>query len=193
MAILLTVQWSVSWTQAASRHQCAYLIHLHEQEFILQGGDQEWLKGPAYIPTKLRKLQEVNKILAHRPWLFNKTHIEVQRQPDISLFFVISVERERWIILVKCQVVYIPVFLFRDYVRRHGLCRSWSRPSSSWPTSTPFRLSCLVVASRMSQTTMEGSRTDPTPPPRTPTTRTTPATAPLIAYVSHYNAISWVW
>lgn len=64
--------------QAASRHQCAYLIHLHEQEFILQGGDQDWLKGPAYIPTKLRKLHEVNKILAHRPWLFNKSHIEVE-------------------------------------------------------------------------------------------------------------------
>nr|XP_022292181.1 sestrin-1-like isoform X2 [Crassostrea virginica]XP_022292203.1 sestrin-1-like isoform X2 [Crassostrea virginica] len=70
---------------AASRHQCAYLIHLHEQEFILQGGDQEWLKGPAYIPTKLRKLQEVNKILAHRPWLFNKTHIEGLRKEAWSV------------------------------------------------------------------------------------------------------------
>ncbi|KAK3096518.1 hypothetical protein FSP39_000957 [Pinctada imbricata] len=61
---------------AASRHQCAYLIHLHEQEFILQGGDCEWLKNPACIPKKLKDLYHVNKILAHRPWLLNKSHIE---------------------------------------------------------------------------------------------------------------------
>ncbi|CAG2066183.1 unnamed protein product, partial [Timema podura] len=58
------------------RHQCSYLINLQKQEFLLQGGDQTWLKGLSKIPQKLRDLYDINKILAHRPWLLNKSHIE---------------------------------------------------------------------------------------------------------------------
>ncbi|KAL3284000.1 hypothetical protein HHI36_018170 [Cryptolaemus montrouzieri] len=61
---------------AAGRHQCSYLISLQKQEFILQGGDQNWLKGLSFIPQKLRNLYDINRILAHRPWLLNKSHIE---------------------------------------------------------------------------------------------------------------------
>nr|XP_018896191.1 PREDICTED: sestrin homolog isoform X1 [Bemisia tabaci] len=61
---------------AAGRHQCSYLINQQKQEFVLQGGDQSWLKGLNQIPKKLRDLYEINKILAHRPWLINKSHIE---------------------------------------------------------------------------------------------------------------------
>nr|CAD7452350.1 unnamed protein product [Timema tahoe] len=61
---------------AAGRHQCSYLINLQKQEFLLQGGDQTWLKGLSKIPQKLRDLYDINKILAHRPWLLNKSHIE---------------------------------------------------------------------------------------------------------------------
>lgn len=61
---------------AAGRHQCGYLMHLHEQEFILQGGNPEWLKGPSFTPKKLRNLNEVNKLMAHRPWMLSKMHIE---------------------------------------------------------------------------------------------------------------------
>ncbi|KAG8338100.1 Sestrin-1 [Homalodisca vitripennis] len=61
---------------AAGRHQCSYLIQLQKQEFIMQGGDKTWLKGLAYTPQKLRNLYEINKILAHRPWLLNKSHIQ---------------------------------------------------------------------------------------------------------------------
>lgn len=63
--------------QAAGRHQCSYLINLQKGEFILQGGDPSWLRGLKSIPGKLQDLYEINKILAHRPWLLNKTHIEV--------------------------------------------------------------------------------------------------------------------
>ena len=63
--------------QAAGRHQCSYLINLHIQEFILAGGDPTWLNGLDSIPKKLRHLYEINKILAHRPWLITKSHIEV--------------------------------------------------------------------------------------------------------------------
>ena len=75
------VQYSHLWVmllQAAGRHQCSYLISLQKQEFLLQGGDHTWLKGLSRIPQKLRDLYEINKILAHRPWLLTKSHIEVK-------------------------------------------------------------------------------------------------------------------
>ncbi|KAF7266090.1 hypothetical protein GWI33_020542 [Rhynchophorus ferrugineus] len=61
---------------AAGRHQCSYLIALQKQEFLLQGGEQNWLRGLEHVPEKLRKLYDINKILAHRPWLLNVSHIE---------------------------------------------------------------------------------------------------------------------
>jgi len=60
---------------AAGRHQCSYLIHIQSREFILQGGNKSWLKGVEHVPQKLQDLNEINKILAHRPWLLTKTHL----------------------------------------------------------------------------------------------------------------------
>lgn len=177
--------------QAASRHQCAYLIHLHEQEFILQGGDQDWLKGPAYIPTKLRKLHEVNKILAHRPWLFNKSHIEVE-----SMFHVfISLWKLKCKLykpeLFKTDAFIVRFWYFRDCVKKPGRCLSSYRPSSSWHTSMLSLPLSLAVALRTSQTIMGDSRTDLTPRRKTPTTRTIPVTAPQIAYVIYLLQFLW--
>lgn len=62
--------------QAAARHQCIYLINLHTAEFLDQGGNADWLKGLDHIPPKLRAIYDINKILAHRPWLLNTEHIE---------------------------------------------------------------------------------------------------------------------
>lgn len=61
---------------AAARHKCTYLVNLYEKEFLLQGGDRNWLNGLDCIPAKLRAISDINKILAHRPWLLNKEHIE---------------------------------------------------------------------------------------------------------------------
>lgn len=66
--------------QAAARHQCTYLIKLHTNGFIEQGGDTSWLNGLDHIPPKLRAIYDINKILAHRPWLLNSQHIEVTLQ-----------------------------------------------------------------------------------------------------------------
>lgn len=62
--------------QAAARHRCRYLVNLHVLQFLRVGGDPQWLRGLDYIPLKLRNLSEINKILAHRPWLVGKEHIE---------------------------------------------------------------------------------------------------------------------
>ncbi|ELT91094.1 hypothetical protein CAPTEDRAFT_227278 [Capitella teleta] len=61
---------------AAARHQCSYLIGIQTNEFLLQGGDERWLKGLSHIPKKLQDLYELNKIMAHRPWLISRAHIE---------------------------------------------------------------------------------------------------------------------
>lgn len=63
--------------QAAARHRCRYLVNLHVLQFLRVGGDPQWLRGLDCIPPKLRKLSEINKILAHQPWLVGKEHIEV--------------------------------------------------------------------------------------------------------------------
>nr|XP_013802124.1 PREDICTED: cytokine receptor common subunit gamma [Apteryx mantelli mantelli] len=62
--------------QAAARHRCRYLVNLHVLQFLRAGGDPQWLRGLDFIPPKLRNLSEINKILAHRPWLVTKEHIE---------------------------------------------------------------------------------------------------------------------
>lgn len=62
--------------QAAARHQCTYLIEMYEREFLDCGGDPSWLNGLEYIPKKLLAIYEINKILAHRPWLLTTVHIE---------------------------------------------------------------------------------------------------------------------
>lgn len=61
---------------AASRHRCCYLVQLYEIEFLKQQGKKTWLQGLENIPAKLRALCEINKILAHQPWLLSASHIE---------------------------------------------------------------------------------------------------------------------
>ncbi|XP_078538728.1 sestrin-2 [Lissotriton helveticus] len=69
---------------AAARHQCSYLVNLHMAEFLQVGGNPEWLHGLQCAPRKLRNLNEINKILAHRPWLITKDHIEALLKTEQS-------------------------------------------------------------------------------------------------------------
>ncbi|XP_033375437.1 sestrin-2 isoform X2 [Parus major] len=66
---------------AAARHRCSYLVGLHMGEFLQVGGDPAWLQGLHCAPQKLRNLNEINKLLAHRPWLITKEHIEALLKP----------------------------------------------------------------------------------------------------------------
>lgn len=62
---------------AASRHKCFYLIKQQEKEYKQRNGNLEWLNSIDNIPQKLKDLYELNKILAHQPWLINHQHIAV--------------------------------------------------------------------------------------------------------------------
>ncbi|XP_073193752.1 sestrin-3 isoform X2 [Lepidochelys kempii] len=61
---------------AAARHQCSYIVNMHVDEFLKTGGIAEWLNGLEYIPQRLKNLNEINKLLAHQPWLITKEHIQ---------------------------------------------------------------------------------------------------------------------
>ncbi|XP_060798905.1 sestrin-2 isoform X2 [Neoarius graeffei] len=61
---------------ASARHQCSYLVQLHCSAFLLAGGEESWLRGIHRAPLKVQRLQTLNKLLAHRPWLITQAHIQ---------------------------------------------------------------------------------------------------------------------
>lgn len=76
--IILWVIFYFHLFQAAARHQCSALVCQHVQEFEQIGVCSDWLRGLEFCPQRLRNLNEINKILAHRPWLITKQHIQVK-------------------------------------------------------------------------------------------------------------------
>lgn len=94
---------------AAGRHQCSYLIQQQVAEFLIQGGDERWLSGLEAIPAKLRDLYELNKILAHRPWLITKHHIEVYVVSVLVSLGLVVVREGRHLALGRWNV---PFFFF---------------------------------------------------------------------------------
>ena len=74
MYILDSVRLEIK--QAAARHENAYLVNREKSEFLASDGDKRWLQGLEFAPKKLRDLNEINKILAHRPWQMTAAHIE---------------------------------------------------------------------------------------------------------------------
>ncbi|KAK6298439.1 hypothetical protein J4Q44_G00314940 [Coregonus suidteri] len=61
---------------AAARHHCGYLVSLHSAQFLRVGGDPLWLQGLEAVPPRLQHLDQLNKVLAHQPWLTARSHIQ---------------------------------------------------------------------------------------------------------------------
>lgn len=74
-------------------------MNLHQKEFLEVHGDPNWLKGLDFIPPKLRAIYDINKILAHRPWLLSKEHIEV-------CIFQIKMHKK-----LKCKIIMLFHFI----------------------------------------------------------------------------------
>ena len=78
LAAMSAKQTECLLVQAAAEHRCTYLVNIHASEFLSTGGDYTWLQyGLKAVPSRLRRLAELNRILAHQPWLVTKEHIEV--------------------------------------------------------------------------------------------------------------------
>lgn len=61
---------------ASARFSCSFLVESHKKEFLKLGGRKDWVeKGLAAVPRKILKLYELNRILAHRPWMLTAQHI----------------------------------------------------------------------------------------------------------------------
>jgi hypothetical protein len=60
---------------ASSRFRCDSLMSLQRREFLVNGGDEQWLAGVAHAPQKIQSLLELNARLAHQPWTINREHI----------------------------------------------------------------------------------------------------------------------
>eukprot|EP00117_Sycon_ciliatum_P036456 scpid62709/ scgid1281/ Sestrin-1 len=68
-------------TMAGARHYCGYLISLQQLEFAEHCQDKVWMKDMGDSPKKLQNLGELNKILAHQPWLVEPSHMEELLKP----------------------------------------------------------------------------------------------------------------
>jgi len=66
-------------------------------------GDPNWLKGLTHVPRKLRNLYEINKILAHRPWLITKEDIKVR----FNIHFQTKYECFKTILCIEKSIVSI--------------------------------------------------------------------------------------
>ena len=66
----LPLTWKVYLgIMAAATIRSEFLLKSLEAEFILMGGDEDWLVfGLPAAPEKIRKLEILNNILAHQPW-----------------------------------------------------------------------------------------------------------------------------
>ncbi|KAI9921485.1 hypothetical protein PsorP6_001165 [Peronosclerospora sorghi] len=85
----------------ASELRCHYLADLQQYNFIVNGGDSEWIKGLDYIPPKLFRLHELSSLLAHRPWLLTDNHVSELLRSDQEDSW--SVSELVHAIIVLCQ------------------------------------------------------------------------------------------
>ncbi len=60
---------------ASSRFRCDSLMSLQRREFLVNGGDEQWLAGVAHAPQKIQNLLELNARLAHQPWTINRENL----------------------------------------------------------------------------------------------------------------------
>ncbi len=66
----LPVTWKYYLSiMAVSLYDCEYLLKILEEQFLLYGGDVSWLThGLSKTDQKLKRLGDLNEILAFRPW-----------------------------------------------------------------------------------------------------------------------------
>jgi len=67
---------------SSARLSCSYLVHQHSQELSLLPGYKQCMdKGLSGFPSKIRKLYDLNMLLAHRPWQLTRDHVAQLTQP----------------------------------------------------------------------------------------------------------------
>uniref|UniRef100_A0A1I7TED9 Non-structural protein NS1 n=1 Tax=Caenorhabditis tropicalis TaxID=1561998 RepID=A0A1I7TED9_9PELO len=70
---------------AASRHRCLSLMDFNRRMFLKNNGPEKWLLGIDWAVMKYRKLDYLNRLLCHRPWMIHWKNLAVlfaRRTPD---------------------------------------------------------------------------------------------------------------
>lgn len=75
---------------AVSCYGCEYLFNQLFHQFLIYGGEKAWiLKGLDGVPDKLKKLGDLNSILAYKPWSIrsaSSNHIKVFLNRNLVIF-----------------------------------------------------------------------------------------------------------
>ncbi|XP_072293640.1 sestrin-3 [Eucyclogobius newberryi] len=119
---------------AAARHHCNYLVHLHSAQFLRVGGDPLWLQDLQAAPPRLRLLDQINKVLAHQPWLTSCAHIQVLLKSGEQCWSLAELV-QAVVILAHCHS--LCSFVFGSDAELN--CASFSKsPSGTMPKYCPF-------------------------------------------------------
>ncbi|CAI5730371.1 unnamed protein product [Hyaloperonospora brassicae] len=98
----LPLHWgSYIAVMGASELRCHYLADLQQYNFVVNGGDSDWIKGLDYVPPKLFRLHELSSLLAHQPWLLTAEHVAELLRSDQDDSW--SVSELVHAIIVLCQ------------------------------------------------------------------------------------------
>ena len=75
---ILPIQWKFYLgIMAVSTMKNELLFRILEEDFLIYGGDINWLIfGLDVVPNKIKKLAFFNDLLCHQPWKINKNEIE---------------------------------------------------------------------------------------------------------------------
>ena len=74
---ILPVTWKYYIAiMAVSCYECEYLLKILEEQFLLNGGDEDWLNlGLKGADSKLLRLTDLNDMLAYKPWIIRSSDI----------------------------------------------------------------------------------------------------------------------
>mmetsp|Transcript_39277 Transcript_39277/g.51398 ORF Transcript_39277/g.51398 Transcript_39277/m.51398 type:complete len:87 (+) Transcript_39277:303-563(+) len=61
---------------AVSCYKCDYLLNILEEQFVLEGGNLNWItEGLSRVDPRLARFSELNEIMAFRPWALSMNHL----------------------------------------------------------------------------------------------------------------------
>ena len=79
---ILPIQWKFYLAiMAVSTMKNELLFRIIEEDFLIYGGDINWLiYGLDVVPNKIKKLSYFNDLLCHQPWKINKNEIQILKK-----------------------------------------------------------------------------------------------------------------
>ena len=68
---------------AVSCYKCDYLLNILEEQFVLNGGELEWItEGLKKVDPRLAKFAELNELMAFKPWVISTNTLEKLMKTD---------------------------------------------------------------------------------------------------------------